>query len=421
MKRLGILLALATPAFAQTAATIPSMPVSTFNHFVGANVHLEYSDGLYADYNQVIADLKYLGITRARDSYPVPIFWSSIGIPDMEAVMTAGIKFDLISSTQYPSCGNPPAAMASCSTPIDTAQIDALLNLNPAGVASVEGLNEINNQGGVTLPEAEAMQSALYAATKADPKLGPTIPVLDFTGLNDVAGTEPGVFDAANIHPYPTGGTEPDATFKQNLAELYTGPIAAKYITEFGYTSLPDGASGVNEFAQADMELNGIMDAAADGYSGIYLYELLDAYADNYYGLFNFEDGGPKLVATYLHNLNAVLPVDKVSTPVSVSAIQVGLPATARQVAFTAANGDVYLWTWDEPQSWDVATQTYTMEALTPFYEQVEGKFSSVTEFAPGFTGIEDVIPVAPAGTFNGLPFYPGLYTNTPVCLHFRK
>jgi hypothetical protein len=416
-------LALLSPvaALAQySAQAVPTISLSQFKAMQGANVHMEYGDGLYANYQQVINDLAYIGVTHVRDGVPIPNYWASIGVPDIEALMDAGIKFDLISSTQFPACGNPPAATAACATPINTAQINTLLQHKKGSVSSVEGLNEINNEAGVTESEAQSMQVATYSATKANTGLGSTVPVLDFTGLNVHPGTYPGAFDQANIHPYPTQGTEPEATFKADIGENYSTAPTAKAITEFGYRSNPDGGDGVNEQAQADMDLNGLMDAAADGYSSVYYYELLDAYAGDYYGLFHNDDGGPKLIATYLHDLNLFLPNDVASTPKTVMATNSGLPSTVRQLAITASNGDVYLITWDEAPSWNVKTQTYTQEPLNGYYQQVTGTFSSVTISSPAYTGSYGLADNA-TGTYNGLPYYAAIYTNTPVIMHFVK
>ncbi|RRA48350.1 hypothetical protein D1Y84_08670 [Acidipila sp. EB88] len=396
------------------------MPLSQFESMQGVNVHMEYGDGLYSNYKQVLSDLQYLGITHIRDGVNSPGYTAGLYFPDIEYLLDNGIFADMIISTQGPECGNPSNSTAACALPLNMQAVDTLLQHKAGSVTSVEGLNEINNEAGVTEAEAQAMQTGTYSATKADAGLGKSVPVLDFTGLNLHPAVSPGSFDQANIHPYPKQGAEPEATFEENMTYLYSGNPTAKAITEFGYRSVPDGGDGVNEFAQADMTLNGIMDAAADGYSSIYLYELLDAYAGQYYGLFHYDDGGPKLAATYIHNLNTVLPRDRASNPVVVKAIEVGLPGTARQVALTASNGDVYVFTWNEVNSWNVAQQTYTSPAMLGFYEQVQGTWSSVTLFSPALSGTYEV-PIAAAGQYQGSNYYFGLYTNTPVCMHFHK
>lgn len=65
---------------------------STFVATLGVNVHVEYTDGKYANATNVINDLNFLGISHVRDAVLNP---SNQGQSSYDALAGAGIKFDL--------------------------------------------------------------------------------------------------------------------------------------------------------------------------------------------------------------------------------------------------------------------------------------------------------------------------------------
>ena len=139
---------------------------------IGVNVHMQYSDGAYADLSKVLQLFKSLGVKHARDVVPVG---AARGI--VRRMAYDGIRFDFFVSQDWKKDGF----------------LDYARNLEhnvPAVVASVEGFNEINNSpvgydGLHGIDAAFAGQRALYSSVKADPDLN-HVPVIDLTGFEIV-------------------------------------------------------------------------------------------------------------------------------------------------------------------------------------------------------------------------------------------
>ena len=137
--------------------------------------------------------------------------------------------------------------------------------------------------------------------------------------------------------------------------------------TETGYTTNLSDVNGVDATVQGKYTLDLLMDAAKDGSSGTYLYQLLDAYqpgspqGDDGYGLFDTSNN-PKLAATGIHNLAAIL-ADKGSTassftPTSLTYGVAGLPSTGDSLEIGKSDGTTDIAVWAEPQIWNETTKS---------------------------------------------------------------
>jgi hypothetical protein len=88
--------------WASPAATTPrasseavhTLPAAVFVRSFGVNVHMEYTDGHYADAARVLMNLGYLGMGRVRDGVPRPDTWlpHGQGIQALNLLATAGIR-----------------------------------------------------------------------------------------------------------------------------------------------------------------------------------------------------------------------------------------------------------------------------------------------------------------------------------------
>ena len=426
----AMLLLSATGALAQySPQPLPTMPLRTFQDSIGVNVHMEYTDGLYANEAQVIADLKYLGINHVRDAVPLPGYTAPDGLQHMKDMLAKGILFDLIASS-----GETPAA--------NVQQIDLLGH--PEAVTSIEGLNEINNLSGTYHNEAaaEQFQKSLYAAVKADSNLA-SLPVLYFTGGAPIANMA-GMADVANTHPYPSLGVQPFARLQSdfliNFPNLHTG--GARQITENGYaTDLVGGdPNAVDETTQAELELTVFFDAALQGNQRAYMYQLLEPYSDvrtnsdTAYGMFHYEDDSPKDIAIALHNMAAVIPLDKPSpqktfaAAIKISATNAqgnevleDLPSTAHTLALTGSDGTVYLWMWNEQPVWNSNTQTPIMNQPLFVYVQPAQAFSTTALFfAPDYMNLAFGPAAIPSGQNSNGTYYQALIGDRPSCFIFH-
>lgn len=325
-----------------------AIETSQFLGALGVNVHVEYTDGKYANTTNVLNDLRYLGLNQVRDANLNP---ANQGQANYGILANAGIKFDLIVG------GSRTIAQSMAS-------LDAFVQAHPGAVSAVEGPNEVNNwpftYNGLTGAAAyTAFQSALYAAVHADSNVSKT-PVYSLTGSTAVVTG----FDYTNMHDYPRNGSQPWATLSSDWAakSATTGHVPL-VITESGFSTLPSSVYGVDQATQAKETLNLLFDATKLGASKVYLYELLDAYPDTtgtnsskHYGLFNL-DNTPKLAATAIHDLTTIL-ADTGATastfqPGSLNYSVTNLPATGSSMLLEKSNGAFDLVVWAEPTIWD--------------------------------------------------------------------
>jgi hypothetical protein len=373
------------PVAAQT------MRAQNFLNTMGINVHLEYTDGAYANVANVQADLAYLGISNVRDAVPDPVTWMPLGqaLAGMGALAAAGVKFDFVIPSWETNISQ------------DIAQLDAFVTAHPGSISAVEGPNEVNNwpvifNGQTGEAGAEAFQRAIYAAVHADPKLA-GVQVYYMTGAAQInVANLAGMADDAAAHPYPNDGQVAGARFSQEFTSDYVS--AAPYsqvITETGYATDPTNPNpgGVTEAVQAEGTIDIFLDGASQGIKQTYLYQLLDPYADptganvdDHYGLFDINNN-PKLAAVAVHNLTTLL-ADTGSdaatfTPTALAATLSGLPNTGNSLVMEKSNGTYDLALWNEAPFWNEATQSAVAVPVSTVTVNLGAIYSSVQVFDP--------------------------------------
>jgi hypothetical protein len=183
-----------------------------------------------------------------------------------------------------------------------------------------------------------------------------------------------GLADDANIHPYPSHGGQPGANIPANyLGAFGSTTPGPRVITEDGYNTDTNSASGVSQAVQAQDDVKILLDAYSSGVSTTYLYELLDeksdptdANSEMHYGLFNY-DNTPKLAATAIHNLTTILADTgssaKTFTPSTLAWSATNLPTTAKTMLTEKSNGAFDLAIWNEPATEGLATVTLNLGA----------------------------------------------------------
>lgn len=336
---------------------------------IGVATHIAYTDGGYADLSNVQADLAYLGITELRDGISNGENGSA-PLASYIQLAQAGGKFTFV-------VGGGTSTNASIQNTLNT--IEQLEAAVPGSVKAIEGPNEINNQtltfngiGG--LEGATALQQYLYQTVKSMPMLV-GVSVDYFTGYDTVgyaAGPNPSttadLADYDNQHPYPRAGQAP-AYWVDPARVLGNEPdIQGKFVyTETGYTTDVSDVNGVDATVQGKYTLDLLMDAAKDGSSSTYLYNLMDAYkpgspqGDDGYGLFD-SDNNPKLAATAIHNLVAILAdtgaTASTFTPTALIYSVSGQPSTGNNLEISMSDGTIDIAVWAEPQLWDESTKS---------------------------------------------------------------
>lgn len=364
------------------ASAAQAVQARDFLASLGVNTHLNYTDGAYADYAQVVSDLDYLGIHRLRDATPDP----NGGIPyrnnltALYAVAAAGNRFDFITGPKLP-------------IGITLDQIGMIERVQPGAVLAVEGPNETNNNpvtyhGLYGKSAAVAYQRALFHAVHAFPILRHAS-VYYYTGL-DPAGSLSGLADFANVHPYSYQGQQPGGRIAAEFKKQFSMPSPyPKVITEAGYFDVPWMDSGVDDATQAKNTLNLFLDAFAQGSAQTYVYQLLSAYPDTgndtQAGLFRL-DHAPKPVAVAIHNLTTILADRRKhgSTPASLDyAVDGEGKSQAHSLLLEKATGVFDLILWAEPPDWDNAAHHAVFNQPVPTRVSLTGVRGTMTVFDP--------------------------------------
>jgi hypothetical protein len=336
-------------------STQSALRAADFTQSIGVNVHMEYTDGGYAKVNNVIADLKYLGVTQVRDQTLNP---HNQGQSAYGAVAASGVQFDMIIN----------GVSGSASLASQLALLDTLVKQHPGAISAIEGTNEVNNDpvsfnGTGGNAGAVALTNALVSAVGADPTLA-SVSLYNLTSWPDLASNAP----IANYHSYPKLGAQPYGTLASNYsAQAATMAGKPMVLTEAGYFTLVN-KGGVDLSTQGKLTLNLLMDATKLGVKQIYLYQLLDAYADptnsnpeKHYGLFDINNT-PKPVAVDIHNLTTILS-DSASNGHSFAATGInysvtGLPSTGSSFQLEKSSGAHDIVVWNEPAIWNSKTAT---------------------------------------------------------------
>jgi hypothetical protein len=368
MKRFAIALcmiaaccgALAASTSTVSKSGVEALGAERFIDTIGINIHVNYTDGSYADVGKVGDRLQWLGVTHVRDNTP----GHSAPLSSYVYLAKRGIKYTFIVTDDFAGS-------------LDKyRQIEAQA---PGSIVAIEGFNEINNwpvkYAGLTGQDAGlAGQKALYELVRRTPALA-RLPVYDLTGYDaKPVKTRAGSADFANNHAYPQNGQQPNYDQWGSVWIDWAFGDLRKFklplvMTEFGYFTVPQSGwnvIGVDEATQAKGTLNGLLDSVNTGISRTYIYELLDEKPDPqhrdssmHFGLFNV-DHSPKVSAHALRNFILIL---KANDAVAVNGSANGRmsftlsdwPVSARYLLMQKQDGRFVLALWNEVPFWDRA------------------------------------------------------------------
>jgi Ca2+-binding RTX toxin-like protein len=332
----------------------------TLAAFLGVNTHLNYSGTAYQNVPAVINALNFLGVHRLRD-VAGQTFTSAY-----DAVARQGFQFDFIA----------PGGQQQLDVGDLVGRLSSFAAAHPGAIASIEGPNEINiapvaHAGQMGFAGGVAYQQALYSAAKADPQLAP-IPVIAVSlGTGDPAtfaqlGDISSVVDQGNAHIYTPFGRQPAAEFSRlvGLAQS-VAPGRAVAVTETGYTSDQNSSAGVDEWIQAKLVTNLVLDAARSGVASAYLYELVDnplssGAGGGSFGLFH-SDWSPKYAAYAVHNLlQEIAHPSGILSPLAgpPDYTLLGLPAQGSSLSFREPDGTYTIAVWAEPNIWNAGARS---------------------------------------------------------------
>jgi hypothetical protein len=364
MKQLAIALALSIVCFtaqaaeASSSAGVDALGTGKFIDTIGINIHVNYTDGAYADVGKVGERLQWLGVKHVRDNTP----GTSAPLSAYIHLAKLGFRYAFIIDDNFPRA------------------LELYRQINaaaPGSIAAIEGYNEINNwpvtYAGLSGQQAGlAGQKALYELVRSKPWFT-NVPVYDLTGFDAKSvNSRSGAADFVNSHVYPQNGQQPNYDKWGSVWIDWAFGDVRKFklpmvMTEFGYFTIPQSGwyvIGVDEATQAKGTLNGLLDAVNAGISRTYIYELLDEKPDPkqldagmHYGLFKV-DYSPKKAAFALRNFIAILNAND-TQKVNASAqgrmrfTLADWPVSARQLLMQKPDGRFVLALWNEVPFWD--------------------------------------------------------------------
>jgi hypothetical protein len=371
---------------AETFSFIPSpMRAKSFLNTIGVDTHIQFLYSNYGNMSKVISDMQYLGINQARDQLSDGTNGSA-PLWNFLVAAQAGIQFTFVA-----------AGTTTQSLDQNLAEISFLNMAAPGSVKAVEGVNEVNNYAysynGVSgLQGAINMQQNLYSYVHSSPFLsGVGVDMFTYWSPTNQAPnpiTVSGLADFDNSHPYAAGGQGP-ALWLNPANALYneTGSQGAFVYTETGYSTNSGSYSSVNQDVQAKLTLDTLLDAAKDGSSQTYLYQLMEAnQSDQGYGLFD-ANGAPKEAAVAVHNFTTILQDNGTSNTTFTTAPLTysisGLPTTADSFLMEKSNGAYDLSVWNEATIWNPNTAQELTVAPTTVTINLGKVASAVSVFDP--------------------------------------
>jgi hypothetical protein len=353
----GVVL-LATEAQA-CALQISGMPSATFRQSIGVNLHLDHTDGEWANYPFIGAALRAEGFARVRSSLALnkkPAIAAFLQqIDDSDAA--DAIRSIQIVDTSFTS----------------VAQIKSAVNI--WGIDSFENANELDNGDANWLADLNRMIPLVSTASKnwgGISVIGPSLTTQDPKQLGNISGSVAYV----NVHPYTAdrmpetpgwgGDVYANGTIYGSLAyNVATAQRAASgkpaIATEDGFSTAPGRLS---ESTQASYLERAMLYNTSNGVP-TFLYDLMDesGTGDGAWGLFR-PDGSPKPSAYGVQGLMSILADGTKSTAPCTANITMSTtqPVDTMLVCHASGEQDLVLWRPVELQD----PNTHNAETITP-------------------------------------------------------
>src|SRR6476620_6582003 len=205
---------------------------TTFLDSLGVNLHTSWEGATDNNVQNVIADLKYIGITNLREEV-MPDPGNTAPYARLDAMAKAGMHFDLMVSTYWKDA-----------LPQAISLLHDFVVSHPGAVNAIEGLNEVDlwplgtYKGQTGNDAVRAFQTDLHDLVRADPALN-SVKLFSFTYADNdlMTGSLQGIADVAATHRYYWGANPQPTKLAADIAatqadKLPGGPVV---ITETGH------------------------------------------------------------------------------------------------------------------------------------------------------------------------------------------
>lgn len=336
------------------------VPAEEFTNSIGINLHINYFDRLYGNFNLVKQKLKKLPIRHVRDGAQlINRDYDSLMYGRWIELQSMGIKFNAVldprGSIKQPSLVN----------------MQALMEHSHGAIESIEGPNEldISNlkdwKGVLKTYQSQIFQTVRSQKQFSDIQI--VAPSMAFAGNGRSIAELRDNADFGNLHSYPAGQM-PSNIYPEQLdigREVFGSlPII---MTETGYhNALADKSDqpSVSELAAAKYIPRIFLENFLHGIARTYLYELFDE-APNpdlnnnqlHWGLIR-NDGTEKPAYTTLSNLFAIIDELYNSHPVQDLTFSItGDLHNIHHLVLEKSNGTFYFIVWQEVSSYDTKSE----------------------------------------------------------------
>jgi hypothetical protein len=344
----------------ETSVDERAIPAEEFTNSIGINLHINYFDRLYGNFNLVKQKLNKLPIRHVRDGAQlINRDYDSLMYGRWIELQSMGIKFNAVldprGSIKQPSLVN----------------LQALIEHSHGAIESIEGPNELDISNLKGWPGVlAAYQSQIFQSVRSQKQISDihvVAPSMAFIRNGRTIAELRTDADFGNLHSYPAGQM-PSNIFPEQLDiahEIFGSlPIV---MTETGYhNALADknDQPGVSELAAAKYVPRIFLENFLHGISRTYLYELFDEAPnpdlnDNqlHWGLIR-NDGTEKPAYTALANLLSILDEQHHSYPTQHLTLSIsGDSDNIHHLVIEKSNGNFYLILWQEVSSYDTKSE----------------------------------------------------------------
>lgn len=394
----------------------------SFVDSIGINVHLDYDDTPYKEYDSIVKPrLEQLGVRHIRTSV---WFKDSKTHHKLKDLANMGIKTNLVMDPRLMS-------------PEETVKL--VKSLGNSVIESVEGPNEWNAkrnveyQGKKFLEGLANYQADLYSAIKRDPATA-HLPVLapsmseghqlqvsiDRLGKLDC--------DINNMHSYP-GDKIPSTSGLDVTSIPYSLKTCGKdkplMATETGYQNALKHPKGISERAAARYMTRLLLEYFNRGIKRTYTYELINLKPnpqlderEHNWGLLR-ANGSPKQAFIAIRNLIELLhdPEAQGSKSISLSSLDYTLKGNKEDINHTLLqkkDGKFYLILWQETASYDRQNRSDIKVPYRSLKVVLNTKISNATVYKPNWKREAVLMATNPKTISVGVSDYPLVIELTP-------
>lgn len=325
-----------------------AMSAYDFSRGAGANIHIDHTDGVWANQDYMLHMVESMMFGAVRTS--LTILSNPSYVTKTNQFIDNGIDVDLLTD----SASQTPQSI-----------MNYLKLLDPYGKKWIEGPNELDvccNDSQWIIDDDNVMKNGLKPAQVAEGAntlgvIGPSLVFGDPRSLGDLSNYE----DFTNMHDYMQGYPPENKGYGGGyFGYIYgddLGDIAAAQsvtakptaATEFGYSTYPNIQNAVTEYTQADYLERQFLNHALLGVTHQYMYDLFDEgnAQDGYWGIVR-PDGSQKPSAFGLQGMLNILHDTKPAASPCYIPVTIKSPAsTVRYAAFCKSSGEYDIAIWD--------------------------------------------------------------------------